>query len=105
MIKKNWCLQIKYYVYGQFTKYINPGDTIIASSANTLAAYNKNTGDIKIVANNASNSSDVDYEFDLSGFSTIGTNVREIRTDMQGNESGQKSKTVPYLTEKLLQQL
>ena len=37
----------KYYTYGQFTKYINPGDTIIASSANTLAAYNKNTGDIK----------------------------------------------------------
>ena len=80
--KEELVLTNKYYVYGQFTKYINPGDTIIASSANTLAAYNKNTGDIKIVANNASNSSDVDYEFDLSGFSTIGTNVREIRTDM-----------------------
>ncbi len=84
--KEELVLTNKYYVYDQFTKYINPGDTIIASSANTLAAYNKNTGDIKIVANNASNSSDVDYEFDLSGFSTIGTNVREIRTDMQGNE-------------------
>lgn len=70
----------KYYTYGQFTKYINPGDTIIASSANTLAAYNKNTGDIKIVANNGANSSDVNYVFDLSGFNTVGTNVREIRT-------------------------
>ena len=75
----------KYYTYGQFTKYINPGDTIIASSANTLAAYNKNTGDIKIVANNGANSSDVNYVFDLSGFNTVGTNVREIRTDMAGN--------------------
>ena len=62
--KKNWYLQIS-ITYGQFTKYINPGDTIIASSANTLAAYNKNTGDIKIVANNGANSSDVDYVFDL----------------------------------------
>lgn len=69
----------KYYTYGQFTKYINPGDTIIASSANTLAAYNKNTGDIKIVANNGANLSDVNYVFDLSGFNTVGTNVREIR--------------------------
>ncbi len=41
MIKKELVLTNKYYVYGQFTKYINPGDTIIASSANTLAAYNK----------------------------------------------------------------
>lgn len=39
----------KYYVYGQFTKYINPGDTIIASSPTTLAAYNKDTGAIKLL--------------------------------------------------------
>ena len=43
--KEELVLTNKYYTYGQFTKYINPGDTIIASSANTLAAYNKNTGD------------------------------------------------------------
>ena len=70
--------------------------------ANTLAAYNKNTGDIKIVANNASNSSDVDYEFDLSGFSTIGTNVREIRTDMQGNEKWAEIKDGALLDGKTL---
>ena len=100
--KEELVLTNKYYVYGQFTKYINPGDTIIASSANTLAAYNKNTGDIKIVANNASNSSDVDYEFDLSGFSTIGTNVREIRTDMQGNEKWAEIKDGALLDGKTL---
>ena len=76
--KEKLVLTNKYYTYGQFTKYINPGDTIIASSANTLAANNKNTGDIKIVANNGANSSDVDYVFDLSGFNTVGINVREL---------------------------
>ena len=29
--KEELVLTNKYYVYGQFTKYINPGDTIIAS--------------------------------------------------------------------------
>lgn len=92
----------KYYTYGQFTKYINPGDTIIASSANTLAAYNKNTGDIKIVANNGANSSDVDYVFDLSGFNTVGTNVREIRTDMAGKEKWAEIKDGAVLDGKTL---
>ena len=92
----------KYYAYGQFTKYINPGDTIIASSANTLAAYNKNTGDIKIVANNGANSSDVNYVFDLSGFNTVGTNVREIRTDMAGKEKWAEIKDGAVLDGKTL---
>lgn len=92
----------KYYTYGQFTKYINPGDTIIASSANTLAAYNKNTGDIKIVANNGANSSDVNYVFDLSGFNTVGTNVREIRTDMAGKEKWAEIKDGAVLDGKTL---
>lgn len=79
-------LSNKYYSFGQFTKFINPGDTIIESSANTLAAYNKETGDIKIVANNSGNSSDADYEFDLTGFANVGNTVRTVRTDMAGNE-------------------
>ena len=70
----------KYYFYGQFTRYINPGDTIIASSNNTLAAYNKKTGDIKIVAAN-SGSADKKYTFDLSPFTYVGTDVQEIRTN------------------------
>lgn len=75
----------KYYMFGQFTKYIEPGDTIIASSDRTLAAYNKQTGDIKIVVSNSS-SSDVNYEFDLSAFTSVGTDVREIRSDRSGSE-------------------
>ena len=75
----------KYYMFGQFTRYIEPGDTIIASSNSTLAAYNKESGDIKIVATNSS-SSDRDYVFDLSAFTNPGTTVTEIRSDRDGNE-------------------
>ena len=70
----------KYYAYGQFTKYINPGDTLIASSGSTLAAYNRTSGDIKIVVNN-SGSSDIPYTFDLSAFTTVGDTVKEIRSN------------------------
>ncbi len=79
----------KYYFFGQFTKYINPGDTIIASSNNTLAAYNRNTGAIKIVALNSS-SSDAKYMFDMSAFAQTGDTAVAIRT----NNSDEKWKTV-----------
>lgn len=69
----------KYYVFGQFTKYINPGDTIIASSNRTLAAYNKDTGAIKIVAVNTSGSAQ-NYTFDMSAFSEVGDTAQVIRT-------------------------
>lgn len=69
----------KYYVFGQFTKYIVPGDTIIASSDNTLAAYNKDTGAIKIVAMNLLDEERA-YEFDLSAFTETGDEARIIRT-------------------------
>lgn len=78
-------LSNKYYAFGQFTKYINPGDTIIASSDSTLAAYNKATGDIKIVVSNSS-ASDKAYSFDLSAFTSIGDKVTEIRSNnLTGN--------------------
>ncbi|MCH5212158.1 MAG: discoidin domain-containing protein [Oscillospiraceae bacterium] len=73
-------LSNKYYAFGQFTRYINPGDTLIPSSGSTLAAYNRDNGDIKIVVNNSS-SRDVPYEFDLSAFRTVGNEITEIRSD------------------------
>jgi O-glycosyl hydrolase len=79
----------KYYFFGQFTKYINPGDTIIASSNTTLAAYNRQSGDIKIVALNSS-SSDAKYEFDMSAFKTVGNTASIIRS----NNSDEKWKNV-----------
>lgn len=83
--KEELVLTNKYYMFGQFTKYIEPGDTIIASSDSTLAAYNKDTGDIKIVVSN-STGNDIDYSFDLGAFSAVGTNVSEIRSDREGTE-------------------
>lgn len=70
----------KYYFFGQFTRYINPGDTIIASSDTTLAAYNKKSGDIKIIALNSSGSS-ANYTFDLSAFANSGNVASVIRTN------------------------
>ena len=72
-------LSQKYYVFGQFTRYIEPGDTIIASSPTTLAAYNKDSGDIKIVAVNTDGVTK-DYTFDMSAFTKVGTDARVIRT-------------------------
>ena len=73
-------LSNKYYAFGQFTKYIEPGDTIIASSSSTLASYNKKSGDIKIVALN-SGTADKSYLFDLSAFTNIGSKVKTVRSN------------------------
>lgn len=78
--KAELVLTNKYYAFGQFTKFINPGDTIIASSDSTLAAYNKESGDIKIVALNSSDR-DKQYVFDLSQFDHAAVAVREIRSN------------------------
>lgn len=83
----------KYYGFGQFTRYINPGDTIIASSNSSLAAYNKKTGDIKIVASNSS-SADKPYTFDLSAFTNVGAAVEEIRSNDGTGDSAEHWKKI-----------
>lgn len=70
----------KYYAYGQFTKYIEPGMTIIASSSNTLAAYDKKTGKIVIVALN-NDTADKNVTFDLRDFTKTGAKAQVIRTN------------------------
>lgn len=72
-------LNKKYYAYGQFTRYIHPGDTIIASSDHTLAAYNEVTGRITIVAINTAGET-VKNRFDLSDFVRVGSKAKVIRT-------------------------
>lgn len=83
--EQNIVVTNKYYIFGQFTRYIEPGDTIIASSDRTLAAYNKESGNIKIVVTNPSNE-DIDYNFDLSAFTSVGDTVTEIRSNKNGSE-------------------
>ena len=69
----------KYYVLGQFTRYIRPGDTLIRINMNSLAAYNNETKQLVIVAMNTKGE-DVEYFFDLSQFKTIGKTAQQIRT-------------------------
>ena len=73
-------LSMKYYGYGQFSKYIRPGYTIIGSSkGTTLAAYDPNGKKAVIVAMNTSDQ-DKNWKFDLSGFETMGEQITAIRT-------------------------
>jgi O-glycosyl hydrolase len=78
---KEIILSQKYYVFGQFTRYINPGDTIISSSdeANILAAWNRETGAVKIVVLNQTVYAKPLY-FDLSVFNNNLRRVSVIRT-------------------------
>ena len=55
----------KYYAWGQFTRYIRPGDTIIHCNDKVLAAYNYKTGKTVIVAvNDTSKSKNISFKFE-----------------------------------------
>lgn len=69
----------KYYGFGQFTRYIHTGSTIIHCDDNTLAAYDEETGELTVVAVNPY-ASDMTFNFDLSQFAAIGNTVEVIRT-------------------------
>ena len=69
----------KYYALGQFTRYIRPGDTIIHTNLNSIAAYNAEKQQLVIVAMNTK-AEDKEHFFDLSQFKTIGKTAQQIRT-------------------------
>ncbi len=70
----------KYYTFGQFTRYIRPGYTLINCANNdVLAAYDKEGKKLVLVAVNASGT-DRTANFDLSQFDKIGTTANVIRT-------------------------
>jgi O-glycosyl hydrolase len=93
---KEILLTQKYYVFGQFTRYINPGDTIIASSGTTLAAFNRKSGAIKIVAVNAG-ANTRHYTIDLSAFEKTGGSAKAVRTSgaFDGGEHWAEAGTIP----------
>lgn len=73
-------LSMKYYAYGQFSRYIRPGYTIIGSSrGSVLSAYDPEGEKAVIVAMNTSDE-DKTWKFDLSGFETMGDSITAIRT-------------------------
>jgi uncharacterized repeat protein (TIGR02543 family) len=70
----------QYYALEQFSKFITQGSTIIeADNKNVVAAYDKTSGKIVIVAKNA-NAKPMNYNFDLSKFNATGASVKRYRT-------------------------
>ena len=69
----------KYYAFGQFTKYIHPGDKLILCGDNALASYNPDTNQINIVVINDSEEKKK-VMIDLSEFSEKETEAEVIRT-------------------------
>ena len=69
----------KYYAFGQFTRYIRPGYTIIYGSENSVAAYDSEGKKLVIVATNIKGN-DLSVDFNLESFSKVGNKVNIIRT-------------------------
>ncbi|MHA7582338.1 RICIN domain-containing protein [Paenibacillus vandeheii] len=70
----------KYYVMGNYSKFIRPGTKIIGmSDANTLAAYDAASGKVVLVTTN-SDSSDTAVTYDLSQFTSVESSAQVYRT-------------------------
>ena len=77
--KNEIILTQKYYAFGQFSRYIRPGYTIIGAYNGAVAAYDNAGKKVVIVAINTGGS-DKSTDFDLSTFSKVGSTVSVIRT-------------------------
>ncbi|MBR4201810.1 MAG: discoidin domain-containing protein [Oscillospiraceae bacterium] len=77
-------LSKKYYCFGQYTRYIRPGMTMLRSSGNTMAAYDPKNSQLVIVAYNTSAGAS-ELNFDLSSFASVGTEAQTIRTSNSEN--------------------
>lgn len=93
----------KYYGFGQYTRYIRPGDTLISTEDyHTTAAYNEEDEQLKIVVYNTSEA-DREVSYDLSAFAKTGMTADVIRTsgDMQTGENWAKLDSVSVENSKL----
>ena len=99
--KEEIVLTKKYYAFGQFTRYIRPGYTIIAGADNVLTALDKENGRLVIVATNTK-ADDVVYDFDLSMFASVGSTVQVVRTsgDMKTGENWAELEPLSVLEKK-----
>lgn len=82
---EDYWLQKQYYAMGQYSKYIRPGYTFVdVNHADTIAAYDKSSGDLTMVTTNDT-SSDRTLTFDLSQFDTVGSQAASYRTSSTEN--------------------
>lgn len=82
--KDDIILTKKYYAFGQYSRYIRPGMTMLKSSDSTVAAYDPENEQLVLVAVNDSGSKS-DIRFDLSGFGSVGRSAQVIRTSANEN--------------------
>lgn len=86
--KDSIILTQKYYAFGQFSRYIRPGYTLINCGNDALAAYDKESNTLVIVAVNTSGN-DKNVNFDLSMFKSIGLKAKVVRTSGTINDGEQ----------------
>lgn len=72
-------LSKKYYAMGHFSRFIRPGDFLIACGENALGAQNKESNEIKLIYINDKNT-DITLNIDLSDFNKEKETVKAIRT-------------------------
>jgi galactan endo-1,6-beta-galactosidase len=69
----------KYFVFGQFTRYIRPGMRIVnIDDANSIAAYDETAHKVVIVVQTGAVAGEV--QFDISRFARTGTSYTRITT-------------------------
>lgn len=69
----------KYYAFGQFSRHLRPGTTMLQSTGNTMAGYDEERQTLTIVCTNDA-ATEREMTIELSGFETIGAPTQAIRT-------------------------
>lgn len=82
--KNSIILSKKYYCFGQYTRYIRPGMTMLNSSGSTMAAFDKKKGQLVLVAYNTGGSAS-EMTFDLTQFDEVGASAKAVRTSQTEN--------------------
>ena len=83
--KPEYQINRKFWVMGQFSKFIRPGARFIAvDDRNTLAAFDAAQRALTLVATNATDAA-LPVNYDLSGFAKTGDAARVIRTSPAQN--------------------
>lgn len=87
-VNEKVCLSKKYYAFGQFTKYIRPGDYVIYTRLDDyIASYNPDAKQISIISVNPDDE-EKDVTFDLSSFAKSWKKIRVVRTSGASLEEG-----------------
>lgn len=79
--EKKIFLTKKYYAYGQYSRYIRPGYTLLTAPGEHVAAYDKKTGTLVLVLNHTAAENQT-YHIDLQRFGKIASDasLQVIRT-------------------------